>query len=59
MLSLRQLRYFAALADVLHFRKAAERCHVTQPALTTQIQALEATLGVQQEQFLVAVEGSG
>lgn len=47
MLSLRQLRYFAALADVLHFRKAAERCHVTQPALTTQIQALEATLGVQ------------
>ena len=47
MLSLRQLRYLVALSECLHFRKAAERCHVSQPALTTQIQGLEEALGVQ------------
>jgi LysR family hydrogen peroxide-inducible transcriptional activator len=40
-----QLRYLVAVADHLHFRKAAAACHVTQPALTTQIQALEERLG--------------
>jgi LysR family hydrogen peroxide-inducible transcriptional activator len=46
MLSFRQLRALVALADVEHFRKAAERIHVTQPALSTQIQSLEAQLGI-------------
>ncbi len=46
MLSIRQLRALVALADTEHFRKAAERVHVTQPALSTQIQSLEAHLGI-------------
>jgi LysR family hydrogen peroxide-inducible transcriptional activator len=45
MPTLTQLRYLVAVADHLHFRKAAAACHVTQPALTTQIQALEERLG--------------
>lgn len=44
--SFRQLRYFEALANSLHFGKAAEQCAVTQPALSMQIQALEEELGV-------------
>lgn len=43
----RQLEYAVAVADHRHFRRAAEACHVTQPALSTQIQQLESTLGVQ------------
>src|SRR5262249_11434624 len=43
--TLTQLRYLVAVADHLHFRKAAAACHVTQPALTTQIQTLEERLG--------------
>lgn len=46
MLSIRQLRALVALADTEHFRKAAERVHVTQPALSTQIQSLERDLGI-------------
>jgi LysR family hydrogen peroxide-inducible transcriptional activator len=42
-----QLEYFVALARTLNFRKAAGDCHVTQPALSAQIQKLEQTLGVQ------------
>lgn len=42
----KQLRYFAALAETRHFGRAAERCYVTQPALSMQIRELEATLGV-------------
>lgn len=45
--SLRQLEYLVAVADHLNFREAAESCHVTQPALSTQLQQLEALLGVQ------------
>jgi LysR family hydrogen peroxide-inducible transcriptional activator len=45
-LTLRQLEYVVAVADVLGFRKAAERCHVSQPALSAQIQQLEDVLGV-------------
>lgn len=45
-ISLRQLQYVVAVADLLGFRRAAEHCHVSQPALSAQIQQLEAVLGV-------------
>ncbi|GJM21866.1 MAG: DNA-binding transcriptional regulator OxyR [Planctomycetota bacterium] len=44
--TLRQLEYAAALARTLNFRVAAEVCHVSQPALSAQIQQLESLLGV-------------
>lgn len=44
-ISLRQLRYFLALAEQGHFTRAAETIHVTQPALSMQIRALEAEAG--------------
>jgi LysR family transcriptional regulator, hydrogen peroxide-inducible genes activator len=44
--TLKQLRYFAALAEALHFGRAAEHCGITQPAMSMQIRELEATLGV-------------
>jgi LysR family transcriptional regulator, hydrogen peroxide-inducible genes activator len=43
--TLRQLRYFTALAEIRHFGQAARRCHVTQPALSMQIKELEQALG--------------
>lgn len=42
---MQQIRYFLALAQSLNFTRAAEECHVSQPALTRAIQALEAELG--------------
>jgi LysR family hydrogen peroxide-inducible transcriptional activator len=45
-LSLRQLQYVVAVADTLGFHKAAERCHVSQPTLSAQVQHIEAVLGV-------------
>ncbi len=45
-LTLRQLRYLDALARHGSFGRAAEACAVTQPALSMQVQALEAALGV-------------
>lgn len=45
--TLRQLEYAVAVADLLHFRKAAEACHVSQPALSNQIAELEQRLGCQ------------
>ena len=45
--SIRQLEYLVAVDKHLYFREAAESCHVTQPALSTQLQQLEALLGVQ------------
>jgi len=44
--SLRQLEYVVAVADTLGFRRAAERCAVSQPTLSAQIQQLEGVLGV-------------
>lgn len=44
-LTLRQLRYFEAVAQHGHFGQAAEACAVSQPALSMQIRELEASLG--------------
>jgi LysR family transcriptional regulator, hydrogen peroxide-inducible genes activator len=45
-ITLKQLRYFDALAREQHFGRAADACAVTQPALSMQIQELEASLGI-------------
>ena len=46
MISLKQLRYFAAVARFSHFGKAAEFCNVTQPALSMQVRELESGLAL-------------
>jgi LysR family transcriptional regulator, hydrogen peroxide-inducible genes activator len=46
-MEINQLRYFAAVAELLSFTKAAARCRVSQPSLSQQIQKLEVDLGVQ------------
>lgn len=55
MISLRQLRYFDALARHRHFGRAAAECAVTQPALSMQIRELEQQLGA----VLVERRGNG
>jgi LysR family transcriptional regulator, hydrogen peroxide-inducible genes activator len=46
-MNLNELRYAVAVAQMKNFRRAAERCFVTQPALSLAIQKLEDQLGVQ------------
>ena len=45
-MTLRELRYLVALADLGHFGRAAEACHASQPTLSTQLKKLEEFLGV-------------
>ncbi|TGT73714.1 MULTISPECIES: LysR family transcriptional regulator [unclassified Mesorhizobium] len=44
-MEMHQVRYFLMAANSLSFTRAAEACHVSQPALTTAIKKLEAQLG--------------
>jgi LysR family hydrogen peroxide-inducible transcriptional activator len=45
-MTLRDLEYLVAVFELRHFTKAAERCHVSQPTLSGQLQKLEEELGV-------------
>lgn len=62
MIELRSLRQFLVLAEELHYGRAAERLHMTQPPLSLAIQKLEAQLGVpllQRGRRVVALTAAG
>ena len=44
---LRQMKYFAAVVDCNSFTEAAERCYISQSAISQQIRSLEKELGVE------------
>jgi len=46
-MNLRDLEYLAAIGELKHFRKAAEKCFVSQPTLSGQLKKLEDHIGAQ------------
>ncbi|MCF7552309.1 LysR family transcriptional regulator [Pseudonocardia sp. WMMC193] len=62
-LDLKRIRYFVAVAEQLSFARAAAELHITQPALSRQIQALERELGtpllVRDRRGIAALTGPG
>ena len=46
-MNFRELEYLVAIDTFKHFRKAAEKCFVTQPTLSGQLKKLETELGIQ------------
>lgn len=61
-ITLRQLEYLTTLAELRSFHKAAQACHVSQPAMSTQIKQLEEQLGIrllERNQRMVLVTPAG